>query len=469
MTETNKENYHLEALHYLTNVSFDSSIGVRANKVNVLDNLRFSKGTNMAVKREFQLPGNEDGSGIRNYLLGETKKGRFVSMLFNGMGWEGSGGSPVVYIMSDDDVDEKLVFDGNKLSKVTGQDDTTFDIDRNLYLQTYSRLRSTKMRLAGFDNYENPIDVRVGGGFRLQLDNISLASEQLSFTLSSCFSFNDMGSRVLALSSEKDRNVPRYSKNFNVVIKEGQIVYNPTDELNRQKQGNVENVVNSLLTNLFRENEDAISKLYRSLLNVRPSLKTHQLEGIFSVTNEFGVSMEVIDFDGIETFDLYKQPALLNPTERLTSALLVMSGYSLPDSEIPVMYAKFRSTVRESLRMINDSYEISEAIKQDINKLVDPNSTKIFSQDLAGPVKLGRLLKALRIDLEITQIPEIRKILTSDGEITSVTIQGFEMAFWEVNGTTVDCSNIKKLSGKLSAAIGREIVESHYSYLDEGD
>ena len=461
------QNIHIEALHYLSRIPFDSSLGIRTNKVNILESLGFSKGTNIALIREFNASHETGVNGLREYLYQQLERGRFVSMLFNGMGWESVGGSPVVYVMSEEDMNEKLEFNDGKLAKAHSQEGKDFKVDSNVRIQTYSRQQSMEMTISGLDNYSGETRIKAGGGFRLQLDDISLSEGKLKFTFSSAFSFNDMGSRVLALSSENDKVVPRYSSSFQVEVVNGQLVYSVPNQKDLADVSQTNDLSNILIKKMFDTDGVAISLLYRYLLSIRPSLKTHQIEGIFSITNEYGVSMEVIDFDGIDTFDLGSPNLQLNPAERLTAAHLKMSGYTISDSQDLISYIQFRNEVNIALSDVISSKEIPNQVKNIVKEVVVPKSENVFGADVLGSVKLSRLLKSLGVYTNEGD-STVKQISTKDGDLYIVSIVGFDMAFLLKDGQPINFTDIKRQRQLLSKILKVDIIDAHFSYLREG-
>lgn len=464
------QNIHIEALHYLSGIPFDSNLGIRANKVNILESLGFSKGTNIALIKEFNASQEDGVRGLQGYLYQQLEHNKFVSMLFNGMGWESSGGSPVVYVMSKEDIDKKLEFRDRKLASAHSQEGKDFEIDNKVRLQTYSRQQSIEMAIDGLDNYSGETRIKAGGGFRLQLDNISSSEGKLKFTFSSIFSFNDMGSRVLALSSAEDQKVPRYSNSFQVEVVDGKLVYLPSDQKDITSVQNANDLSEVLIKNLFDTDGAAISLLYRYLLNVRPSLKTHQLEGIFSITTANGISTEVIDFDGIDTFDLNGcDNSQLNPTERLIAAHLRANGYALTDSQRLISFIQFRENVENSLIQISNSEMLPNQIKEVLESIKITNPEDIFNKSPLGSAKLARLLKGITGDNHNETNQQIRHTQTVNGDLFVLSIEGFEMAFLLKDGELIDFTDIKKQKGVLSQELKTDIVDAQFSYVREGD
>lgn len=469
MRESN-QNIHIEALHYLSGIPFDCNLGIRANKVNVLETLRFSKGKNTALIREFDASRVDGTNEVQEYLRKQLKHDRFISMLFNGMGWESIGGSPVVYVMSEEDMNKKLEFNNGKLVSAHSQEGKNFEVNSDVRLQTYSRQQSMEMTIDGLDNYSVETRIKAGGGFRLQLDDISLFKGKLKFTFSSVFSFNDMGSRVLALSSQDDKSVPRFSNTFQVEVVDGKLVYSTSYQKDVSEVQNAIDLSEILIGNLFDTDGTAISLLYRYLLNVRPSLKTHQLEGIFSITSN-GISTEVIDFDGIDTFDLKDEgDPQLNPAERLVAAHLRLNDYTLTNSQRLITFIQYRKDIQKSLIQIANSEILPDQIKEVIKKIDLSRPENIFDTDTLGSAKLARLLKVIMNskDNEANQCL-VRQFQTISGNLFIISIKGFDMAFLQKGCQLVDFTDIKKQRSILQKMLKTDIIDVYFSYTREGD
>lgn len=290
-------------------------------------------------------------------------------------------------------------------------------------------------------------------------------------TLSGYFSFNDMGSRVLAQSCEEDCLVPRYETLFLLKVDNGQLVFSDCREGGDEaifSTNEAKVVVNQVLSSLFKRDGKAINDLLRGLLSVRPSMKTHQLEGIFSIPSENEISAEVIDFDGIDSFDIGREEPSFSAAEKLVQGQLDRVGYLLTKPEDLLSYIAFKNKVRGIVNDLINSPHLTEDIKREISRHAS-NSSDIFSREQTGAVKLGNLLKSLDIDWNDTENPHIKFYQNGDSVITAIFIEGYALAFWEKTSTLVDCTDIKSVSAVLSHITGKEILPVHLSSLREGD
>lgn len=461
---------HLEVLHQAVGSEYDPKTGIRENKERILESLGFSKGKNVAIRREFRLPEiSGESLGIKEYATNLIEQGRFFSFLFKNGRWESMGGAPVVYLMTVDDVDQKLMFSQNRLVAANAHDGKVINIDCDTTLQTYSRRRSVSTEISGFANLNEATMVNLGGGFRLQVDNVNFVEDHLELEFSGYFSFNDMGSRVLALSCKQDEAVPRYETTFTVKVDEsGNFIYPFSSNSVYEHTGNADGVVRQVLGSLFESDGVAISRLIRGLLSVRPSLTTHQLEGIFSIPSLSEISAEVIDFDGIESFDL-QTTHTLSPKEKLVQGKLATSDFLITSHEDVMSFVLFRDGVRKIVQEVVSSQYLNDAMRETvIRHTYDQN--EVFSREFSGPVKLGRLLELLDISWEPTDSSYVNRFTNGEDEFIQVSIEGYRLGFWKHNdGGVIDTEELGSKISKLSEILGRTIVPAHLNYLREGD
>ncbi len=93
----------------------------------------------------------------------------------------------------------------------------------------------------------------------------------------------------------------------------------------------------------------------------------------------------------------------------------------------------------------------------------------VFTREQTGAVKLGGLYSVLNMDWDQTDNPAVKTANYGNDTLTMVSIEGFDLGFWNSNSGLVDCSDIYSRSNALSKMIGREILPVHLSSLREGD
>jgi len=131
-------------------------------------------------------------------------------------------------------------------------------------------------------------------------------------------------------------------------------------------------------------------------------------------------------------------------------------------------YISFRNKVQNAVRSLIESDIIEDDVKAKISHYF-PNFPDVITKEQTGAVKLGRLLNIIGVDWEETDNPHIKKFQNGENLITTISIEGYELAFWKRGSVLVDCMEIKTVSHDLSDMIGVEILPVHLSSLREGD
>lgn len=458
---------HLEALHEVGGVPYDEALGSRINKENVLEHYGFAKGANPAELVAFDY-GNTEPADMQSFLGARIANGSYSALLFRDGKWESMGGCPVVYVMSPADLDEKLTFDdqGRIAQIAVGQD--TFTPSENTKLNTYTRKRSESATLEGFDNYAEPLHVGLGGGFRLQVDGVVYEGDRPYLTMSAHFSFNDYGSRVLAKETQEDARVPMASKSFRVPIVDGSLDL-PVKDIARGEVTTTSDAMDLVLAELFSNDGEAISNLTRDLLTVRPAMQIHQFEGIYGVNQENGVSAEVIDFDGLDTFDITPGVEQYSPHERLAGGQLIQSGYlQETDHGARVSYYRQQTDMRSALSRATALSEVSDDVKA-IVALRPGEGMTAYANRLGTYGRLARSLGYIGLEWSATDAPNVMRATVGDWTLTKVEAGGFETAFIERGGKLVPVENTKELYDLTKQVLGNKMLRLYVTLSREGD
>lgn len=456
---------HLEALHDLGGVPFDEALGPRTNKENVLEQYGFTKGANPAEFVAFDYA-NGEPADVQGYLAQKVDEGKYSALLFRDGMWESMGGCPVVYVMGQSDMDEKLTFDetGRVTQIMVGGE--AFTPSEGTKLNTYTRRRSVGATLEGFDNYDTPLDVSLGGGFRLQVDGIAYEGGKPFLTMSAYFSFNDYGSRVLAKENEDDARVPMASKSFRVPIVDGELAL-PVKDIERNEVATASDAMDLVLAELFTNDTKAISDLTRDLLTIRPAMQIHQFEGIYGVTDENGVSAEVIDFDGLDTFDL--TPTAPTPGERLAGGQLVLAGYVKDtDQGARVGYYQQQTGMRNTLGQLPSVESVSDDVKA-LAALRPGEGITAYANRLGAYGRLARSIGYCGLEWTATSAPNVAQTTVNGWTITKVEAGGFESAFIERDGKVVSVKDAREIYDLTKQVLGGNMLRLYVSLSREGD
>lgn len=460
---------HLEALHDLSGVPYDEALGPRINKEKVLEQYGFTKGSNPAEFVTFDCSDAEPAD-VRDYLGKKVGEGKYSALLFKDGGWESMGGCPVVYVMNRFDIDEKLSFDKHgRITQIVGGG-KAFAPSESTSLNTYTRERSIGARLEGFDNYNwgEPLDVSLGGGFRIQIDSLVYEDGRPFLTMSAHFSFNDYGSRVLARENEEDANVPMASKSFAVPIVKGELEL-PVKTRKRSEVVTASDVMDLVLSELFTTDGKAINELTRDLLTVRPAMRIHQFEGIYGVTDENGVSAEVIDFDGLDTFDLVSNMVEYSPGERLAGGQLVQAGYlQETDRGVRVAYYQQQARMRSASIGVRETEDVSEEVKA-LASLRPGEDIIAYAYRLSTYGRFARSISHFDLEWIPANAPNIAQAAVGDRTITKVEVGGFESAFIEQDGRVVPINHAKDIYDLTKQVLGSKFLRLYVSLSREGD
>ena len=162
------------------------------------------------------------------------------------------------------------------------------------------------------------------------------------------------------------------------------------------------------------------------------------------------------------------QPLKLTPAEKLVNSQLRNIGYLVSDPEVLLSYTSFTREVRAKVDEVSKSPSLPQDIKDEIAHHF-PDVMDVFTREQTGAVKLGRLFSLLNMDWDQTDNPAVKTANYGNDTLTMVSIEGFDLGFWNSNSGLVDCSDIRSRSSTLSRMIGREILPVHLSSLREGD
>ena len=287
---------------------YDDEISERANKEAILNHYGLLGDSATTIKKCF------DSSNIylvEEFLREQSYMNRYCSVLIHTGKNESIGGCGVIYVMSEQDIIpciESLV-DSNSVT-------------------IYSRQKSTELQLIHLDNYPQR-KVRFGGGFRIQVDGVRMEQKSSSLLFFVSMSFDDFGSRVLSEAVIDNDGAPVRHMVYEVSIVNGQLAVSPSLRNDFDHIHSADEAVTFILDRLFERNASELNKFLKAILALRSVSNIHQLEGMYGV-NELGVpTIEIIDFDGMDTFDLERYDYIINktPQERLFGCQLEQIGF----------------------------------------------------------------------------------------------------------------------------------------------
>lgn len=474
-------NLLLESLHEVSLVDYDPHKGIRQNKEEILASLGFSRRTTPTIEEDFSTKENpRELERLINFARKQLASNRYLSLLVMREAWQNSGGCPVIYILDNGDLANKIRPEpGSGLLAIAQGGDVIHLLQENS-IRAYSRRRSIGATMAAFDNYPGKKPVRLGGGFRLQIDNVRTIGDCLTITCSGVFSFDDMGSRVLALASEDDERVPRVSMTFDFRYK-GKRLHLENELHMTSKEivdaGDARLLAVAVVGRLIRGYGRKVCSLIRRLLSVMPAMGIHQIEGIYGFADD-SISVEVIDFDGVDSLDSAMTTAPLelrtsneNVTEMVESIVghaLREGGFLKADPTCLREFIRFRNEARLEAQRISEDGQLTAEIR---NSLLRHTSEpkQVFTRASSGPVKLARLLRAVGIASEGEVESGVAEFQFGNSRILLVEIMGYELAYLIEGGKLVDTSSTDCLRHKLSELTGKEVIQAHLEYIREGE
>jgi hypothetical protein len=213
----------------------------------------------------------------------------------------------------------------------------------------------------------------------------------------------------------------------------------------------------------------AISKLTRDLLTLRPEMQIHQYEGIYGVTDENGVSVEVIDFDGLDAFDLSPTMAQYSPGERLASGQLLRTGYlQESDRGTRVAYHQQQSDMRDTLAQLDGLEGISEDVKT-MSALRPSEDITAYAKRLSNYGRLARSVGYCGLEWAETDAPNVVQATVNDWSITLVKAGGFETAYIERAGKVIPINDARELYDLTKQVLGSNMLRLYVSLSREGD
>ncbi len=196
-------------------------------------------------------------------------------------------------------------------------------------------------------------------------------------------------------------------------------------------------------------------------------MQVHQFEGIYGVTYEYGISAEVIDFDGLDTFDI--TPTASTAVERLTGGQLIQAGYlKETDSGARVAYHKQQAEIRTSLSQLNLAEEVSETVN-DLASLRAGEDITAYANRLSAYGRLARSIGYCAISWQKTSAPNVKQASVNGHIITKVEAGGFEAAFIEQDSQLVPVTNAREIYDLAKQVLGQNMLRLYVSLSREGD
>ncbi len=236
-----------------------------------------------------------------------------VTMRFINDGGRKAGGYPIHYCGTVEEYDESLLRDGDQFVGWKAIDERVVLPEDNLMVQVIERTKSDEAEVTGL--VQGTRKVRLGGGFRMQLDRVSFDPPGFSFD-TTLFS-NEIGPRCANLQFPYDMRVPRTTILFDTEQTSNGLI-KPVHVQTENDSKNAKDVAHEVMSRLFQLNGIALSRLVNALMDYAPQEGMHALDGIYSYKNGELVNLQIIDIEGIDIMDIWKDK---NPANEVLARL----------------------------------------------------------------------------------------------------------------------------------------------------
>ena len=445
-------NLHLKMFSIISGCSYDDKISERANKEIILGHYGLLSCNTTTIKKEFN---TKDIYSIGEFLQEQCQNNRYCSILVHTGRNETIGGCNVIYIINSEDIAPCL-----NLLEEKGE------------VTIYSRQKSTKVALSKFDNYEQK-EVGFGGGFRIQVNGINSLQEHPTLTLLVTMSFDNFGSRVLSETVTVNSGPPIKSIFYEAPIIDGRIAMdlkykNSFDSINK-----AEDAVLFVIECLLRNNIAKIDHFLRNLLELRPAIGVHQLEGMYGVTDNGIPIIEIIDFDGLDVFDIGRSSYDIDlpPQELFFCQQLESIGFlKRGDTNAFSRYLMQESEITECISMLNNVDNLPRQIKSIIIKL-DNESLDSYFNRLKPYIYASKALRWVDSLKYVDIVTEICKYAKYDNNVCFylLSIAGTDMMFLLSRGELSYFESESQAKDIITHIFGPKILPVYFSYAREGD
>lgn len=445
-----KNNLHLRMLSVISNYHYNDRISERANKEAILDHYGLLNHSSTTVKKSFNAFCKKQ---VESFLHQECKDDKYCSVLIHTGKNESIGGCGVIYIMSKNDIKPCLNL-LNEKNPVT----------------VYSRRKSTQLFLSNFDNYKQK-EARFGGGFRIQVNGIRISQGRPMFVFLTSMSFDDFGSRVLSEATALNSGPPVKSVAYEIPVIDGKLAIRFSEKTNLDDVSTAEDAVIYIIEHLLMKKSVEISRFLRDLMSLRPIPNVHQLEGIYGVGRNGTPTLEIIDFDGIDVFDIERQYYTIyqSPQEKLFGYQLEDIGFiKRIDIDAISTYFMQEAEIIKCTDRLGDSTNVPQWILL-ITKKNDEESLNSYFSKLKLYIYTARILKWLIFTNHT--VLEDNCILTkyNNIEVYWLDIAGVKLAFLLEHGELVQFSSEDCARKIIIRIFGSNILPACLSYAREGD
>lgn len=443
---------HLKILSMVSGYKYDDKISKRANKEAILSYYGLLRHNVTTIKKDFDI---SDKYLIERFLHEQCNTHRYCSVLVHTGKNESIGGCGVIYVMSEQDIASCIESLGNNNS-----------------VTIYSRQKSVELSLNHFDNYSQK-KVRFGGGFRIQIDGVRIEQNIPILSLLVSMSFDDFGSRVLSENVADNSGFPIRHMIYEAPIINGQLaILSSLSKNNFNNIRSADNAITFIIEHLLSENVVEIDKFLKVLLSLRPISNIHQLEGMYGVS-ELGIPMiEIIDFDGIEVFDLGRRSYTIEKTlqEKLLDCQLEQIGFiERMDIDALSNYLRQESEISLCLKTLYGDNRISSQIIDIIVKAEGESLNSYFNRMKPYIYAFNILRWIIPLDESHGTVHEYRYTQNDKIYTYLLDISNIGMAFLLDHDELIYFSSENHAREIITRVFGSKILPVYLSYAREGD
>lgn len=448
----NVNNLHLKMLSMISGYRYDDKISERANKEIILNHYGLLGCSAATTKKEFSA---NDTHSISEFLQEQCRNNKYCSVLIHTGRNESIGGCGVVYVMNSGDITPCLE-----------------SLDKKGTVTIYSRQKSTKITLNQLDNYEQK-EVCFGGGFRIQVNGINSLQEYPTLVLLITMSFDNFGSRVLSEAVIANNGPLVKSIAYEIPIVDGRMTLRPMRNNSFCDINKADDAILFVIEHLLRNDVDKIDHFFKSLLGLRPIIGVHQLEGMYGVTDSGIPSVEIIDFDGIDVFDIGRCSFSieLSPQELIFGRQLELIGFlKRIDINAFLGHLMQESEIEECVSKLSSVDNLPEQIKRIIAKSDDEALGSYFDR-LKPYIYTARALRWVDSLKYADAIPEVYRYAEYDNGIQAyqLSIAGADMTFLLTRGELLCFGSENHAKEIIVHTFGPKILPIYLSYAREGD
>ena len=448
----NVKNLHLKMLSMISGYRYDNKISERANKEMLLNHYGLLNCNAATTKKEFSA---NDTYSISEFLQEQCRNNKYCSVLLHTGKNESIGGCGVVYVMNNEDITPCLE-----------------SLDKKGMVTIYSRQKSTKIILNQLDNYEQK-EVCFGGGFRIQVNGINSLQEYPMLVLLITMSFDNFGSRVLSEAVIANNGPPVKSIVYEIPIVGGRMTVRSMRNNSFCDINKADDAILFVIEHLLRNNVDKIDRFLKSLLGLRPVIGIHQLEGMYGVTDSGIAIVEIIDFDGIDVFDIDRCNFSIEPSpqELIFGRQLELIGF-LKRIDIGAFLGHLiqESEIEECVSELISVDNLPEQIKRIVAKS-DNEALEAYFDRLKPYIYTSKVLRWVDSLKYANAIPEICRYAEYDNSIRiyQLSIAGADMAFLLNQGELLCFRSESHAREIIVHVFGPKILPIYLSYAREGD